>query len=268
MGYRGSPHLFKIGMQVEKMLEQLKQRRSKTCNTTRNVLLSVYREVHKSGCDIPSTSLSHRALLREANQKLKKQRKLEKEIKEFYEGAATVIPSKKYISRKTGIPTSVLRKPLHELHKEFQKTSGASVSFGHFALCRPANIRCARRNILHQCLCEYCENITLKLNNVNHVAARHNNNCRIRHAYHAVDLVTCGRIDGKWLYDCAVRACKTCHDGTALDNLNHLAPLLHHEQDVKWHRWQSKLVVVNGKEVSEEILFYLCTHHVTCKCTI
>ena len=120
----------------------------------------------------------------------KSKKKLEKEVKDFYSSSATLLPPKKLVSKKTGMASAVLCKPLAGLHKEFTESTGNKISYSHFAKCRPAYIRPARQNSLRQCLCEYCENVSLKIRAVNCIAAKINNNCRVRHPYHAVDLVT------------------------------------------------------------------------------
>jgi len=81
---------------------------------------------------------------------------------------------------------------------------------------------------------------------VNGIAARMNNACRIRHVYHAVDIITCGREDRQWKKDCAYRECGTC----SIDQLDHhLEPLLQHQGPVTWTKWESQVSIVNGKRV-------------------
>lgn len=240
-----SPHLAQLGMQVEKMVAQLKKSRSKSSNHARQVLMAVYRDAQKGGYSSPMP-FTHKALCQATSKKLRKERKLQSEISDFYASAATSLPSKKTVSKKSGVAASVLQRPLQELHREFVESTGNSVSFSHFAFCRPAHVRPARRNFLRQCLCEYCENVSLKITALNRLAARFNNACRIRHAYHAVDLITCGRQEGKWQHSCVMRTCGQC-DSSKLDE--HLSGL-RMEGEVKWQRWENTLVTVHGKEVS------------------
>ena len=103
-----------------------------------------------------------------------------------------------------------------------------------------------RNNTLRQSLCEYCTNVELKVKEVNNIAARINNSCRIRHNYHAVDLITCGRTNGNWLLNCANQKCEAC--GT--DGFDrHLAPLLDHQGPVSWKRWEYTVTEAGGKKV-------------------
>jgi hypothetical protein len=255
MGFN-SPHHAQLGMVVERMAESLKKSRSKSSNHARQILLAICKEAHRAGgSSLSSLPFSYKALCQETTKTMKKERMKEKEIVEFFNSAATTLPSKKNVSKKSGVASSVLQKPLQELHKEFLDTTGHQVSFAHFAFCRPQHIRPARRNFLRQCLCEYCENVSLKVNAVNRLAARMNNRCRIRHAFHAVDLVTCGRTNGKWNHSCAMRTCEDCKPGTQLDD--HLAPLPAAEF-IKWQRWENKVVTVRGKEVSKVFLICFC----------
>lgn len=126
---------------------------------------------------------------------------------------------------------AVLSKPLADLHREFTESTDSEISFSYFAKCRPAYIRPAWQNTLHQCLCEYCENVCLKIKVINNIVARVNNVCRIRHPYHAVDLVTCGHEEGHWhigrVYDC----CGACGPNKLTD---HLRALLPHQDPVTW----------------------------------
>lgn len=239
-----SLHLSQLGMQVERMLAQLKKSRSRASNHARQVLMAVYRDAQKAGSNSPMP-FTHKALCQATSKKLRKERKLQSEISDFYVSAATSLPSKKTVSTKSGVAASVLQKPIHELHREFVESTGSSVSFSHFAFCRPAHVRPARRNLLRQCLCEYCENVSLKITALNRLAARLNNACRIRHAYHAVDLITCGRQGGKWQHSCTMRTCGQC-DSSKFDE--HLSGL-QIEEEVKWQRWENKRVTVHGKEV-------------------
>ena len=81
-----------------------------------------------------------------------------------------------------------------EIYSDFQAQAEHRKSFSHFAKLRPTQIRLMSTANLRQCLCEYCTNVELKLLAVNALAAKLKNECRIRHGYHAVDIITCGRI--------------------------------------------------------------------------
>ncbi|KAK7478840.1 hypothetical protein BaRGS_00029939 [Batillaria attramentaria] len=101
------------------------------------------------------------------------------------------------------------------------------------------------------CLCEYCTNAQLKLRTVNAVAARINNNCRVRHINHGADLVTCGREDGKYRKPCAYGYCPNC---SPRNLANHLQPLMGHQLQVSWLKWESSATIANGKRVTRKML--------------
>ena len=166
----------------------------------------------------------------------------------YMETVSHPLPDRKLVSKKTGKSASVMPKPLKDLHADFLQSTGHNVSFSQFARCRPANIRTARQSRLRLCLCEYCTNVELKLRIVNSTAARINNNSRIRHIFHTIDIITCGRQAGgatSWKQACAVQQCDNC----SVDQLDlHLQPL-QHQGLVTWTKWESVPRVVNGKRV-------------------
>ena len=97
------------------------------------------------------------------------------------------------------------------------------------------------------CIRDSCTNVELKLRIVNSTAARINNS-RIRHIFHTIDIITCGRQAGgatSWKQACAVQQCDNC----SVDQLDlHLQPL-QHQGLVTWTKWESVPRVVNGKRV-------------------
>ncbi|KAK7090796.1 hypothetical protein V1264_010549 [Littorina saxatilis] len=171
----------------------------------------------------------------------------DKLAEEYFEDVATTLPDKKLVSKKTGKAAAVLKHPLKDSHKKFCEKFGAPMSFTRFTKCRPRHIRKIAQARLRQCLCEYCENTLLKLTTLNAIASVHDNACRIRHEFHAVDLITC---DSK-NKDCCCGACGQC--GIHLLN-NHIGPLLLHRGELTWHRWEAKKVLFKGKEVSRKAL--------------
>ena len=137
------------------------------------------------------------------------------EISNFLESMSHPLPDKKHVSKKTGKHSAVLTKPLKDLHAHFIESGAGDVSFAQFTKCRPAHIHTSQKAHLRTCLCKYCANVELNLKVVNAMAARVNNNCRIRHVYHAVDIVTCGRQRAgpdapSWKKAYALRTCPAC----------------------------------------------------------
>ena len=207
-----------IGKQVLKNLRSLSKQRSKAVRNRRSVLMSVcykYPSLRKSSSllGVHRKTVSKVVNTGSLSPKITTDhtitKKLETEAVMFFEAESHPLPEAKLVSQKTGKCSSVLSKPLKDLHAEFLE-SGNDISFSHFAKCRPTHVRPMRQASLRQCLCEYCTNVELKLRAVNGIAARLDNNCRIRHVYHAVDIITCGRHEGVWRKTCAYRECSTC----------------------------------------------------------
>lgn len=253
----------RIGEKVLKSLRVLQKKRDKAAHRTRTCLLSVcskYASIRESSTlyNISRKTTSKyvsqwKETATEINtpgstEVYQKQRKLESEVSAYMETVSNPLPDKKLVSKKTGKSASVMPKPLKDVHADFLQSTGHKISFSQFAKCRPANIRTARQSHLRMCLCEYCANVELKLRVVNSTAARLSNNCRIRHIYHAIDIITCGRqANGatSWKQTCALQQCDNC----SVDQLDrHLQPL-QHPGLVAWRRWDSVPSVINGKRV-------------------
>ena len=198
---------FQIGEQVMERLSSLKKKRDKMSKQTRRCLLSVCKQsssIRSTGNTLSVTrktatkyvpaseSSSPQVALTSETCNKSCRRKLEAEVSNFMESVSDQLPDRKLVSRKSGKAAAVLAQPLKELHADFVH-GGHNISFSQFAKCRPAHIRPMNQCRLRQCLCEYCTNLELKLRVVNAVAARTDNNSRIRHKYHAVDVITCGR---------------------------------------------------------------------------
>ena len=251
----------KIGENVVKSLASLKKNRSSMADCSRQILLSacknrkdssvranstllgVHRSTLRKGSDSGVSSLSYRSRKKKSERKLE----VEGEIKNFLELNSTPLPDKKMVSKKTGLATQVLSKPLKDVHREFQEVTGNRIGFSNFAKHRPRHVRLASKNPLRQCLCEYCENVSLKIKAINAIAAVFNNNCRIRHAFHAVDIITCGREEGRWKMDCISGSCHSCSPEKLEE---HLHPILQRQGQTSWHRWESTATVINSKMAS------------------
>lgn len=71
------------------------------------------------------------------------------------------LPLKKHVKKET--TTFVLREPIRALHKTFTETHLIPIGLISFLQMKPANVRPQRFAKWNQCLCEYCENVQLKL---------------------------------------------------------------------------------------------------------
>ena len=110
----------------------------------------------------------------------------------FFKQHSSVAPDKKLVSKKTGEGAAFLQKSLKQLHNEYKEASGDSIPFSSLAKCRPKNVRLMSQAKLRQCLCEYCTNITLKLDTLKSFATRHRQyGCIINNERDAVRIITC-----------------------------------------------------------------------------
>lgn len=273
---------YKIGKEVIRQVKKGNKKRSKKSLMARRILLSAcgkYEGPVKSALKI--FGVTNKTLSMMASDGLlnkvefKRMKKEEEEVTAFFESASHPLPYKKRVSMKTGQPTCVLSRPLRDLYEDYKNANPdkPNISFSHFASCRPKHIKPMSDARLQQCLCEYCTNVNLKLKVLNAIASRVDNACRVRHTYHAVDLVTCGRENGRWRKACAHRECQHCKDKTVH---THCRGLLRHQGPVTWFRWEAQKVVLNGKKVGRPytlidspIIHYnltqkLCAHYKQC----
>jgi len=162
--------------------------------------------------------------------------------KEFFEELAVPAPDKKLVSKKTGKPTSFLKTSLRRLHVQY-KEAGGELPFSSFARCRPKNVRLMAQAQLRQCLCEYCANVSLKLQAIKAVAIAHRKyGCIIGSERDAVSLITC---DPK-VKECCYGTCPNC----SVDQFDqHLAPVQDYKDPIKWHKWEARSHCFKEKQV-------------------
>ena len=169
----------------------------------------------------------------------------------FFKQHSSVAPDKKLVSKKTGEGAAFLQKSLKQLHNEYKEASGDSIPFSSFAKCRPKNVRLMSQAKLRQCLCEYCTNITLKLDTLKSFATRHRQyGCIINNERDAVRIITCDPKEKS----CCYGFCDKC----SVDDMDdHMFPLLTHQGDqVKWYRWENRMQKVKDKQVLVNFIFF------------
>ena len=242
----------KIGASVLLELKKTNTKRSKEILHYRRNLLNICQKyINRRGSSISNSILSvnRRSIESQATLMQKKTvKKMQREIEVFFESVSCPIPEKKQVSSKTGHASLLLTKPLRELYSDFLsiQPAGAKVSFAHFAKCKPKHVHLRQDWRLRMCLCEYCTNVNLKLRSLNRVAAKVQNSARIRHGYHAVDLLTCGRQNGIWRKECAYRECTKCKVNTLQ---HHTQSLSQHQSTLTWLKWETQTTQANGTRV-------------------
>ena len=231
-------------LHLQKAVEYLRNKEDIGSRQIRRIMLQIfekYGSLHKRTQILKmnkKTALGH--VHPKEGKRIAKSHPIQEEVKTFFEGEAVPLPNKKQVSKKSGLPSFVLQKPLTDCYKDF-KDRGAQTSFSKFVKCRPKNVRQMAATGLNQCLCEYCVNADLKIQTYNKLVNSHQ---RIHHIYHAVSLSTCEG-GGK---TCSYRECGNC-------NITKLGDFLKPAENVgqvTWHRWTSK--TVGGKQVPRKVL--------------
>lgn len=183
-----------------------------------------------------SRKLISKAIKHQAGRK-KLQRSIVKVVEDFYETVANQLPDKKLVSKKSGKPTSIMDCSVTKAYHQFKLLNPQiKISLSKFFLLRPLHIKTQKEANYRGCLCEYCENITLKLKVINaHLAAV--KVPPIKDIYHFASITMCDKLDADFHHpQCVLRKCTNCGI-SQLDR--HIEPLLHTEtQNVEWKRWE------------------------------
>lgn len=128
---------------------------------------------------------------------------------------------------------------MRTLYDEYYREHANKVSFAVFKRHRPANILSFTSHKYVECLCEYCENVDLKLKALNVTTPPH---LRIQDRYGASCLTLCQRENGEYKRKCLDRECID-HRVTSLTH--HLHTVLQADRDmpVVYYQWQREVVV-------------------------
>ena len=240
-----------IGRNFVKAVKGLRAQNFVENRNTRKILLEVVR-MGSSGTmgdlslllNVNKKTLKRHAEGKKSILKVKSNNARNETAEHFFEETATVVPDKKLVSKKTGKAASFLRRPLRELHREF-KAAGGNIPFSSFAKCRPRNVRLMSQAKLRQCLCEYCTNVSLKLDTLKAMATSHREyQCVITNERAAVRIITCDPKQKSCCYS-------TCHQCSADLMDRHLQPLRDRDQGdlVKWYRWENQMRLIRGQQV-------------------
>ena len=170
------------------------------------------------------------------------------------ETMSTVIPDKKSV-KKDMKQRHVLQTSLHNSWKEWNQANPTkTMSFMTFCRLRPKHVLTQKNRKLYQCLCEYCENVKLKLKALNSTADQENvKDLKILNEYDAVNITMCEKEEGAKFHriQCIDRKCDDC----GIKNLEEkLQPLISKDLHVKWNRWDlvKSTNPKTGKEVTKK----------------
>lgn len=162
---------------------------------------------------------------------------IQESVSNFYESEAVIVPDKKAVNKKLEktqvLPISIVT----AWSKWKEENPGKQLSFDKFQKLRPKTVKTQKYRKLYQCLCEYCENVKLKLQAVNRLADRCDQpDLKLSSEFLAVNATLCPKSEGKFhQLDCIDRKCEYC--GT--DKLKEILGPLMNVDEVKWKRWEN-----------------------------
>ena len=138
-------------------------------------------------------------------------------------------------------PKFVLQKSVKHVYDDWRtRFPDKKLSFSKFASLKPTDVKPQSQRSLLQCLCEYCENVRLKLVCVNKLAVRANTGLSLlKDVYKTVDMCLCEKENGHYKVSCVQGKCVKCGSKKLVD---HLQPLMTGEMkdvEVEWSIWDN-----------------------------
>lgn len=263
----GSPHdevRSLVARSIFQQVKDLKRRRNKKDLTKKRALLQACKLVKKYKCKSKACNLLgvSRNTFRKStstesgNPYSKSKRSLSEHTKQlvekFYEEAAIELPDKKFISKKTLKKTGFLQEPVATVYRNFKKKHpNVTIGSSSFYAIRPKHIKLASAIKYRGCLCEYCTNVDLKIDAINHVAHANNMKSKFHGVYHLSKMTMCDKT-GSQKYNkraCILRECSKC--GTSIIQ-KHMSDLEEKQGDklIKWKQWEK----VEGKKKDGKII--------------
>ncbi|KAJ8048418.1 hypothetical protein HOLleu_00729 [Holothuria leucospilota] len=177
-------------------------------------------------------------------------------VSNYYEMHSVELPDQKHISKRTLKKTRVLEKPINLLFTQFREDFpelkvGASVFFA----LRPKHVKTVGSIKFRGCLCEYCENVELKLKILNfNSAIQGETECHIRGVDEAAQLTMCGKGTARYNnMKCINRKCNECGSAKVREHLKKLEKT----KEVEWFRWETnkeeKMTKSGMKTISRKV---------------
>lgn len=172
-------------------------------------------------------------------------------VQRFYQDNATTLPDKKFVSKRTKKACAFLTMTVRGLFAKFQKENPAmKVGLSTFAALKPTHVKHRHLITYRGCLCEYCQNVELKMAAINKLA----NHSIFKDIYDFNAATLCERADNQPFHKlpCIQRQCGNC--GTSkLDAVLDL-DVLKHKGNVEWKKWARETKEENGKKTSRMVL--------------
>ena len=170
-------------------------------------------------------------------------------VQEFYEANSNPLPYKKLVSKKTSKPRHVMDCSLAQLYEKYTKAHPENpVSATIFYMHRPIHVKCKSAAKYNGCLCEYCENINLKIQAINRLEPG-----TFKDEYDLAACTMCAKPNSLKFNrpQCIRRKCDKC----GLTNLDgNLAKVLSQpNRKVIWQRWELVNTKYHGKKGTKMI---------------
>ncbi|PIK36573.1 hypothetical protein BSL78_26595 [Apostichopus japonicus] len=177
------------------------------------------------------------------------------DIQHYYEISSNELPDKKFVGKKSGKPRYIMDRSLKESHQLYNKCyPDGQVSFSTFSKLRPSHVKTKQQAKYSGCLCEYCENIQLKINSANaQLSAIDAHSQHVKDPYALTSFTLCEKSTGEEFHKliCIMRECDTC----GVDKIDtHLAPLLtQEEKQIQWKRWELVSTMYHSNKATKAV---------------
>ncbi|XP_071507484.1 uncharacterized protein [Diadema antillarum] len=172
-------------------------------------------------------------------------------VQEFYEANSNTLPDKKLVSKKTYKPRHVMESSIANLYQKYTKAHPDNpVSAGMFYSYRPKHVKTRGQAKYIGCLCEYCENINLKIQAINSL-----HKGTFKDGYDVVKATMCPK-PPEWDFNhhsCISRKCKKCGVDMLDQRLQPILADLDKTMIVKWKRWTIIKTTCHTKKGTKEV---------------
>ena len=164
-------------------------------------------------------------------------------VQAFYlrDDVSTQLPNKRDVSKKTLLAKRVMNRAIVSAFKLWKEENLQSkLSFSKFAALRPKHIVTRNKRRREQCLCEYCENVNLKICQINKLAVTMEcPEAKLQDVYDASSVTLCRKGEGQQFHDlkCLDRKCTVCGVGLLQKKFETLAQKTS-ALVIEWPKWE------------------------------
>ncbi|XP_033752596.1 uncharacterized protein LOC117336235 isoform X2 [Pecten maximus] len=178
----------------------------------------------------------------------------EESIQNFFcqDNVSTNLPNKKNI-KKDAVECRVIQGSLHSVWNKWKEANpNKAISYDKFTKLKPKVVKTQKHRKYLQCLCEYCENLRLKMVAINKLSQEQKPTLKMKSIQEAVEKTLCPRTGPFHSLKCIDRECVDC--GTGKLHADLIAAL--EEKDQEWKKWALQVSINkrNGKEIKKKEL--------------